>query len=67
MNIAVVTSQPFNGLIHTRDFRKSPCLAYGNGTINTTLSINLLAKPDDESYCGVHKLKVTFFELLLRK
>jgi hypothetical protein len=57
MHIAVVTSEPFNGMIHTRDFRKPPCLAYGNGTINTTLSINLLAKSDDQNYCGVHKLK----------
>lgn len=64
MNIEVVTSQPFNGLIHTRDFRKSPCLAYGNGNLNTTLNLSLIAKPKEENFCGIHKLKVNWFKLL---
>ncbi|CAG2160273.1 unnamed protein product [Oppiella nova] len=57
MNIAVITKEPFNGVIHTRDFRKSPCLQSGDGGLNTTLTINLLAKPDENNFCGVHRLK----------
>ncbi|XP_054168417.1 uncharacterized protein LOC128965696 [Oppia nitens] len=57
MNIAVVTTQPFNGVIHTRDFRKGSCLMSGDGRLNTSLTISLLAKPDDPNFCGVHKLK----------
>jgi hypothetical protein len=58
MYINVVTLQPFYGVVHTRDHRRSPCLVDGNGSFNTTLKISLLADENDEIYCGIHKYKV---------
>lgn len=53
MTIAVSTLQPFHGVVHSRDYRKEPCLAYGNGFRNTTLKINLLANTEDDNFCGI--------------
>lgn len=60
MNILISTKQPYYGVIHTRDFRnKKQCLVQGDGSLNMTFSVNLLAKPNEEGYCGIHKLKVS--------
>lgn len=58
MYVSVSTTQPFYGVIHTRDHPKAPCIVQGNGSLNTTLRISLLATPSDELYCGIVKLKV---------
>ncbi|XP_076369653.1 uncharacterized protein LOC143256370 isoform X2 [Tachypleus tridentatus] len=55
MTILVTTTFPFQGVVHIRDFRKSPCIAYGNGSPNITLKISLLTDHDDPTYCGVEK------------
>ena len=61
MYITVITLQPFNGVIHTRGHRKSPCLVYGNGGFNITLKVSLLASEQDELFCGIHKYNVSQF------
>lgn len=58
MYITITSQQPFYGIAHTRDFRKSPCMVMGNGTYNVTLKVSLLAQPNDELYCGVQRFKV---------
>ncbi|KAH7636420.1 zona pellucida-like domain containing protein 1 [Dermatophagoides farinae] len=57
MYIQIVSQQPFYGVAHTRDYRKSPCMVIGDGSFNTTLKISLLAQTDDELYCGVQRFK----------
>ena len=58
MHISVATEQPFNGLVHVRNFRRSPCQTYGNGTLITSLTIDLLAQTNRPNFCGVHRVKV---------
>lgn len=58
MYINVATNEPFYGVVHTKDYRKSPCIVNGNGSVNTTLKVSLLATEQDEIYCGVHKYRV---------
>lgn len=53
MTIKVNTSQPFGGAVHAKDFRSPSCLTYGNGSLMTTLGINLLAPQGSPEYCGV--------------
>lgn len=65
MTISVLTDEPFQGIVHTRDtndprgivkeLRRSPCIAYGTGGRNTSLRISLFPGPDDALYCGVRK------------
>nr|XP_027196716.1 uncharacterized protein LOC113791176 isoform X3 [Dermatophagoides pteronyssinus] len=64
MYIQIVTQQPFYGVAHTRDYRKSQCMIIGDGSYNTTLKISLLAQPDDELYCGIQRFKVNIFFLI---
>ncbi|XP_075524665.1 uncharacterized protein LOC142557014 [Dermacentor variabilis] len=69
MTISVLTEEPFNGILHTRDtsdprgivkeLRRSPCIAYGTGGLNTSLRISLFPGPDDALYCGVRKKQGT--------
>lgn len=62
MTINVITKNPFNGLIHTRDFRNnSLCSVTGNGSRNTTLRISAVAVRGEESYCGVAGNQVSTF------
>ncbi|XP_013788094.2 uncharacterized protein LOC106472011 [Limulus polyphemus] len=53
MTIVVKTELPFNGMVHVRDFRRDPCVAYGNGYRNATLRLSLLANSGDMNYCGI--------------
>lgn len=65
MTISVLTEEPFNGILHTRDtsdprgivkeLRRSPCIAYGTGGRNTSLRISLFPAQDDPLYCGVRR------------
>ncbi|KAH8032185.1 hypothetical protein HPB51_023820 [Rhipicephalus microplus] len=65
MTISVLTEEPFNGILHTRDtsdprgivkeLRRSPCIAYGTGGRNTSLRISLFPTQDDALYCGVRR------------
>ncbi|XP_054152876.1 uncharacterized protein LOC128951654 [Oppia nitens] len=57
MYINVVTQQPFWGVVHTHEHRQHPCLVDGQGSLNTTLKVSLLANENDEIYCGVQKYK----------
>ena len=54
MTIRVNLNQSFVGVVHVREYRKSPCMVPGNGSNHATLGINLLASPDAPDYCGVH-------------
>ncbi|KAG0426798.1 hypothetical protein HPB47_026120, partial [Ixodes persulcatus] len=64
MVISVLTEQPFDGILHTRDtsdprgpkeLRRDPCITYGSGGKNTSLRISLFPGPDDPLYCGVRR------------
>ncbi|KFM76812.1 hypothetical protein X975_03426, partial [Stegodyphus mimosarum] len=57
MIIEVTTSQPFRGIIHTRDYRTRECAAHGQGGRTTTLTLDLHADKDDPRYCGVQVRK----------
>lgn len=69
MTISVLTEEPFNGILHTRDtsdprgivkeLRRSPCIAYGTGGRNTSLRISLFPTQDDALYCGVRRKQGT--------
>uniref|UniRef100_L7M6W3 ZP domain-containing protein n=1 Tax=Rhipicephalus pulchellus TaxID=72859 RepID=L7M6W3_RHIPC len=69
MTISVLTEEPFNGIVHTRDtsdprgivkeLRRSPCIAYGTGGRNTSLRISLFPAQDDPLYCGVRRKQGT--------
>ena len=58
MHITVSYDQPFNGIIHVRNYRRNPCQTYGNGSLATTLTIDLLAQSNRPNFCGVHRTKV---------
>lgn len=51
--VSVITDNRFDGVVHVKDYRRNSCASYGNNQYNTTLKINLLATPNDPSYCGV--------------
>ncbi|GLV44384.1 uncharacterized protein CBL_10188 [Carabus blaptoides fortunei] len=53
MTIRVTLNQSFTGAVHARDFRSPACMAYGNGTRNVVMNINLFASPGSPDYCGV--------------
>ncbi|XP_018493743.1 uncharacterized protein LOC100901865 [Galendromus occidentalis] len=64
ITISVQTDKPFQGVIHTRDIndrgvtkelRREPCVAYGQGGTNTSLRLSLFSRNDDPLYCGVRK------------
>ncbi|XP_022659244.1 uncharacterized protein LOC111258975 isoform X2 [Varroa jacobsoni] len=64
ITISVATDKPFQGVVHTRDvnergitkeLRKEPCVAYGQGGTNTSLRLSLFSRSDDPLYCGVRK------------
>lgn len=58
MHITVSTEQPFNGIVHVRNYRRNPlCQTAGNGSLLTTLTIDLLAASNRPNYCGVHRVK----------
>ncbi|XP_074605250.1 cuticlin-4 [Brevipalpus obovatus] len=58
--INVLTSEPFTGIIHTRDYRRrEACRVYGWGSLNTTLQINAVASKEDANYCGVTRIRET--------
>ncbi|KAL1468859.1 hypothetical protein MTO96_041212, partial [Rhipicephalus appendiculatus] len=69
MTISVLTEEPFNGILHTRDtsdprgivkeLRRGPCIAYGTGGRNTSLRISLFPEQDDPLYCGVRRKQGT--------
>lgn len=69
MTISVLTDEPFQGIVHTRDtsdprgvvkeLRRGPCIAYGTGGRNTSLRISLFPTPEDALYCGVRKKEGT--------
>lgn len=68
MVISVLTEQPFDGILHTRDtsdprgpkeLRRDPCITYGSGGKNTSLRISLFPGPDDPLYCGVRRREGT--------
>nr|CAD7410732.1 unnamed protein product [Timema cristinae] len=42
-----------NGALQSRDYRSASCMAFGNGSKETTLNINLLATNGAPDYCGV--------------
>lgn len=58
MHITIQFDQPFNGIVHVRNFRRNPCQTYGNGSLITTLTIDLLAHSNRANFCGVHRIKV---------
>lgn len=49
------------GAVHTKDFRTSNCINYGNGSQTVTLGINLLAAHGAPDYCGVFLNNVSNF------
>ncbi|XP_053602215.1 uncharacterized protein LOC128670517 isoform X1 [Plodia interpunctella] len=53
MSIRVTFNQPFNGIIHAREYRNPSCMAQGNGTEVLTFDINLVATQGSPDYCGV--------------
>ncbi|XP_046385570.1 uncharacterized protein LOC124155621 [Ischnura elegans] len=53
MTIRVATNQSYSGAVQSRDYRTPACMAFGNGSHVTLLSINLLAAPGSPEYCGV--------------
>ncbi|RWS30748.1 uncharacterized protein B4U80_04734 [Leptotrombidium deliense] len=55
LRINVLTSKPFNGIIHTRDSRDK-CFQYGNGSTSTLFSIDLLSSSNE---CGVKVKKIS--------
>lgn len=59
MTIRVALNQSFTGAVHARDFRTPDCMAYGNGTRNVVMHINLLATPGSPDYCGVLVINVS--------
>lgn len=68
MLISVLTDEPFNGIVHTRDtsdprgpkeLRRDPCITYGSGSRNTSLKLSLFPGPEDPLYCGVRKREGT--------
>lgn len=58
MNIMITFDQPFNGIVHVRNFRRNPCQIYGNGSTIVTMTIDLLAPMNRPNFCGVHRVKV---------
>ncbi|XP_075678229.1 uncharacterized protein LOC113791970 isoform X2 [Dermatophagoides pteronyssinus] len=59
MNIMVTFDQPFNGIVHVRNFRRNPCQIYGNGSTIVTMTIDLLAPSNRPNFCGIHRVKGT--------
>lgn len=53
MSIRVTFNQPFNGIIHAREFRTPSCMIQGNGTETLNFDINLMATQGSPDYCGV--------------
>lgn len=53
MNIKVQFTGPYYGAIHARDFRKTKCMAPGNGSNSVAMSLNLLAREGSDDYCGI--------------
>ncbi|XP_053686828.1 uncharacterized protein LOC128736375 [Sabethes cyaneus] len=53
MNIKIIFTAAYNGIVHARDFRTLSCMAFGNGSAAVTLSLNLLAKQGNSDYCGI--------------
>lgn len=53
MAINVSFNQPFNGVVHAREFRAPSCMALGNGTETLSFDINLMAAQGSPQYCGV--------------
>ena len=58
MNIMVTFDQPFNGIVHVRNFRRNPCQIYGNGSTIVTMTIDLLTPSNRPNFCGIHRVKV---------
>ncbi|XP_068241742.1 uncharacterized protein [Palaemon carinicauda] len=48
-----VNNLDYRGAVHARDFRKSQCMAVGDGSGHVTLSLPLITEKDDPDYCGV--------------
>lgn len=53
MNIRVAFNGSYTGAIHSRDFRTSPCMAFGDGSNSVQLTLNLQAKQGNSDYCGI--------------
>ena len=61
MNIRVNFNQSFVGAVHARDHRRQPCMVFGNGSNQTTLSIDLFAQPGTNEHCGYVLNNVSLF------
>ncbi|XP_040571387.1 uncharacterized protein [Lepeophtheirus salmonis] len=53
MTVKVQTLHNFEGVVHSRDYRKPKCSGYGEKTKVTLLRINMLAEENDDDYCGI--------------
>lgn len=53
MSIKINFNQPFNGVVHAREFRTPACMALGNGTESLGFDISLDAPQGSPDYCGV--------------
>lgn len=53
MNIKVQFSSPYYGAVHAREHRISKCMTQGDGGTSVQMSLNLLAKKDNDDYCGI--------------
>ncbi|KAL4706506.1 hypothetical protein ACJJTC_015704 [Scirpophaga incertulas] len=53
MSIKITFNQPFNGVVHAKDFRTAACKIQGNGTETISLDINMEAPKGSPDFCGV--------------
>ena len=61
MTIKLTTMSQFQGIIHSRDYRRPHCIGFGESLKTTYLHLNLFAKKHESDYCGIFTRGVNIF------